>query len=1147
MVEAAIGAAGCFPLCLREKPIGVMWIYYGEPHHFSQTEVSALQLYVNQAAVAYDNARRVDVLEHLRQAAQKLASVAGVHEVLQQIVESAREVLQADSVVVWSYDVGRKVFLPDELIADGVDTEVLDRYREDEPRPGGTADIVIREGYLAVTDVGAQEYAYLNPPARGLRDEIGVKSFQGIALQVEGEPLGVLYVNYLVQQGFDEEDRSSLEAFAYHAALALKKARLMEQVQKAHDTAGIVAKVTVLEDLRHTLEAVVEGTCSVLGCDAVTLFVYNQAADRLEHPPTMVGVRHRARAASAGKVLRDSIVYDMLRRDDLYIVEKVDQDKRFQQRRFVVDEEIESVVAIPLQVAGQKVGVMFVNYRTQHRFSKAELDDIKLSADQAAVAIRNAQLYEAATSTAEALKAVYDAGQAVTSTLALDQILNRIVEQAHRITGRHGKPAQFSHIGLIEGDKIVFKARYPSDRTPAPKADWDSIDLKRGKPIGITGRAVMTGVSQLVPDVREDDDYIEWDPDTLSELAVPIMLEGQSIGVIDVHHPELDVFEQEDQQCLEFLAAQAAVAIKNARLFWEVDRRALQLATASEVARDATSILNVEELLNHTVELISARFAFYHAGIFLFDEEGEYAVLKAASSEGGHRMLGRGHKLKIGEEGIVGYVAANGQPSVALDVGESKRHFSNPDLPDTRSEIALPIRYHGQLIGVLDVQSTVSGAFTREDATVLQTMADHLGVAIQNAYLYQAVRERARELGALNAVSQSIRCLTSIREVFHQVNQSIAQLADAQMCAILLFDEAEQALVCQLPIFGVPDEIGRRYRIPLAPGSPVRDIWQTQDYWIINGVGQSPLIQALGLENLAEEAGLRDTLLVRLTTGNQDVGVIQASNRSDGRPFTEDDAQLLRILAGQAAAIIENARLYQELQTTKGRVGAMMAVAWMGTVVGAWRHAIGNYVTIIEDLTELIRLDLDGKAPLNKIHERLKEIDEVIEEIRMIPMPPLSTEEGVESVLINQLLEERIGQLQSRRGNYARVKYEMLLEASESASVRASPEWLRRVVDVLVDNAVRAMADSPNRRLRIATRCVDGSLEVAVSDTGSGIAEAVRSMLLQTPIEKPKGVKGAGLGLFLAQAILETYGGSIEVGPTGPKGTTMIIRLPLEP
>jgi GAF domain-containing protein len=571
------------------------------------------------------------------------------------------------------------------------------------------------------------------------------------------------------------------------------------------------------------------------------------------------------------------------------------------------------------------------------------------------------------------------------------------------------------------------------------------------------------------------------------------------------------------------------------------------LATASEVARDATSILNVEELLNHTVELISARFAFYHAGIFLFDEEGEYAVLKAASSEGGHRMLGRGHKLKIGEEGIVGYVAANGQPSVALDVGESKRHFSNPDLPDTRSEIALPIRYHGQLIGVLDVQSTVSGAFTREDATVLQTMADHLGVAIQNAYLYQAVRERARELGALNAVSQSIRCLTSIREVFHQVNQSIAQLADAQMCAILLFDEAEQALVCQLPIFGVPDEIGRRYRIPLVPGSPVYDIWQTQDYWIINGVGQSSLIQALGLEKLAEEAGLRDTLLVRLTTGNQDVGVIQASNRSDGRPFTEDDAQLLCILAGQAAAIIENARLYQELQTTKGRVGAMTAVAWMGTVVGAWRHAIGNYVTIIEDLTQLIRLDLDSKAPPSKIRERLREIDEVIQEIRMIPMPPLSTEEGVESVLINQLLEERIGQLQSRRGNYARVKYEMLLEASESASVRASPEWLRRVVDVLVDNAVRAMADSPNRRLRIATRCVDGSLEVAVSDTGSGIAEAVRSMLLQTPIEKPKGVKGAGLGLFLAQAILETYGGSIEVGPTGPKGTTMIIRLPLEP
>jgi GAF domain-containing protein len=178
-------------------------------------------------------------------------------------------------------------------------------------------------------------------------------------------------------------------------------------------------------------------------------------------------------------------------------------------------------------------------------------------------------------------------------------------------------------------------------------------------------------------------------------------------------------------------------------------RRTAQLEAAAVVAREAAAIRDVDTLLDEAVRLISSRFGFYHAGIFLVDEAGEYAILRAASSEGGRRMLARGHKLAVGRVGIVGYVAGTGEPRIALDVGEDAVFFDNPDLPLTRSEMALPLRVHGRVIGVLDVQSEEPAAFSEEDIAVLQVMADQIALAIENARLLEESQRTLRELERL--------------------------------------------------------------------------------------------------------------------------------------------------------------------------------------------------------------------------------------------------------------------------------------------------------------------------------------------------------------------------------------------------------------
>lgn len=181
----------------------------------------------------------------------------------------------------------------------------------------------------------------------------------------------------------------------------------------------------------------------------------------------------------------------------------------------------------------------------------------------------------------------------------------------------------------------------------------------------------------------------------------------------------------------------------------DLAQRSNQLEAAAFVAREAAGIQDQEMLLNQTVELISNRFNFYHAGIFLLDEAGDFAVLRAASSDGGKQMLARRHQLRIGETGIVGYVASTGKSRIALDVGEDATYFDNPDLPKTRSEMALPLMVHDQVIGVLDVQSTEAGAFTEDDVAILQTLADQVALAIENARLLDESRDRIREIDSL--------------------------------------------------------------------------------------------------------------------------------------------------------------------------------------------------------------------------------------------------------------------------------------------------------------------------------------------------------------------------------------------------------------
>ena len=301
----------------------------------------------------------------------------------------------------------------------------------------------------------------------------------------------------------------------------------------------------------------------------------------------------------------------------------------------------------------------------------------------------------------------------------------------------------------------------------------------------------------------------------------------------------------------------------------DLERRAVQLRVTADVAREAAAIRDLERLLNNVVSLISERFSFYHAGIFLLSEGASgdspagsgYAILRAASSEGGKRMLARQHRLRIGQVGIVGHVAATGAPRIALDVGADAVFFNNPDLPMTRSEMALPLKVQNRVIGVLDVQSTQPAAFTEEDLAILQILADQVALAIENARLLEESQKALEEL--------ETRYGRQIRKGWQKwlAGRSLAYALDPTG-------------VKQLGVDYQPE-------------------------------GEGNL--AMGLQQSLEDVD-GQVLRIPIELRGQVLGHLRLRREEDSGPWTKEDEDLVRDTVSQAALSLENVRLLDEIQ-----------------------------------------------------------------------------------------------------------------------------------------------------------------------------------------------------------------------------------------
>lgn len=395
LFERQVKAALCLPLSLQGKRIGVMWIHYIQPQAFTASDIETIQLYVNQAAIAYDNARRINELEHMRGAAEALAGAENLKDVLTQIVRNACYVLQAQSSAVFTFDSARRSFVYQASVGrNGQRTLRVGALRA-APRPGGTADTIIDQGWVEVEDThDTERYAFLGPSTQQFLEQIDVRSFIGTTLRIEDEIVGVLYIDYKQPRRFTDEERAAVQTFAQHAALAYSKTKLIERITKVYRWASTLARVTVLgKALPSTLQVVTKSILEVLECDAVALYEYDESNDTIDPVPSALGFEALEGVTLSTNATQRSLVYELLKLNHITMVENTAEELIVSRHHFI--DEIAAFAAIPLRVGEQAVGILFVCFRAPHRFAKNEQKILELLANQAAVAIQNAHLYQA--------------------------------------------------------------------------------------------------------------------------------------------------------------------------------------------------------------------------------------------------------------------------------------------------------------------------------------------------------------------------------------------------------------------------------------------------------------------------------------------------------------------------------------------------------------------------------------------------------------------------------------------------------------------------------------------------------------------------------------------------------------------------------
>jgi GAF domain-containing protein/DNA-binding response OmpR family regulator len=579
------------------------------------------------------------------------------------------------------------------------------------------------------------------------------RSVMAVPIRLQDQVLGVLeFRDDSGQRHWSEEDRMLAEEITAQLALALENARLFHQAaartQELALVNRVVSSVAGSLDLMTSLDSVASelagalslghASISLLSEDKSTLTLVSDQPGRLDRSsPTIFVSVNDAPILQKATLERGPTIFTGLSENPLRPL--LPGEKHEHRTR--------TMVLLPLIAEGNTIGLVGLHLLEEGRsFTADELRLAETIVAQASTAIQNARLHNQTEQALHEAVNLFQTSQRLQKAAGEDQLMQETLDSCKTAVPLNSISIQL--FGEETGQPYVQQvahmadAEQPSveDGTRFPGVLYPFFDLLQG------GQTVVSNHAQ-------DDDRLSGmvrpvlaDLSIAAMVAVPLRVRGENIGILQAVRRVANPFSHSEVRFLETVGGQLSLALDNYRLLEQTQRRAQQLEIAAEVSRLATSTLETGTLLSRAVNLLRERFGFYHTAIYLLDDQGKYAVVREATGQPGLQMKEARHSIAVGSRTIIGQVTESGTPYAALDTSKDPFFRAYPSLPETKTQLALPLKIGDRMLGALDIHVSRTNAFSPADVSVLQSLADQIAVALDNARSFGVEREALKEM-----------------------------------------------------------------------------------------------------------------------------------------------------------------------------------------------------------------------------------------------------------------------------------------------------------------------------------------------------------------------------------------------------------------
>jgi len=805
-------------------------------------------------------------------------------------------------------------------------------------------------------------------------------------------------------------------------------------------------------------------------------------------------------------------------------------------------------------------GCLIVGFHQEHRFTSGEARYLSAIADSASLVINNIALFAQIEDALSETRILYESSRALADAVTPEDVLRAVVDHLTNRPVDQIFVMRLTTDDWYDGGTMAHVAAFwQSDPTTGIQLGGVSLNAEQFP----AWRLLASSSVLMIDDITLDDsvDLIERigveSLDMRAISVLPLRVAGRDLGAIVIGSQTPYKHTYKDARIYQSLSEQASLRMEATRLLEQTERRARQLVTSAQVSQIASSILDLSYLFPRIVNLVRDSFGYDHVQIFMMDGDDDYAELRASTGEAGRQLLSIRHRLQKGSYSVIGQVTQRAEPFVASDTADARVvHKPNPYLPNTRSEMAIPLLLKNQVVGALDVQSNSPNAFGEDDIAVLTTLANQIAVAIDNARLYEGSVRRASEMSFLFSTTTAAAAASTLVDALRNIADELRSSMEALSVTIYLPENYVEpktgdtfVLLRAAALSGTDQPMSEVSEIPLESTNMIADVANDRHPLVIADLQNKP-------DYLPVVAGARSAAIVPLAVVGQLVGVITMES-AQPNAYSDDTLQLLLTLAGSLSAVIQNQALLETVQRTNAQLLELDQLK--SQFLANMSHELRTPLNSIIGFSRVIIKGIDG--PLTEMQEQdlttiynsgqhlLNLINDILDQAKIqAGKMDLQSDYFDMKGVVDAVRSIGIGLVKDK-------PIDIFVDVQAGMPKTFGDEFrTRQVLLNLVSNAAKFTREGAINIVGYTQADPETGqmmVRVDVNDTGIGIAESDMGLLFEafrqvdSSLTRTQG--GTGLGLPIAKSLIEMQNGRMVVASRINAGSTFSILLPVEP